>query len=322
MSQIAEVTVSSAYTAAREKLAYYIVQDPGTLRISGETRIEYLQRQSTNDLSLLTPQHAVPNILTSASGRILEVFTLVQDDDGILLLTQPGHAAGLAAYFKKHLFFNDHVSIEDRSAAWAQLELHGPQAAAALAALAFASAPALDEVLQIDFSGQPLRAIGEEGFVGSIEYKLLVPAAAVEGLINRLKNLGAEPLDFETREILRVEAGKAGDPEFTDANTPFEIGLDRYVSADKGCYTGQEVLARQVTYDKVVRHLAKLTAQQAMPVGSAVQADGKTIGTVSSAASSTRLGHLALAVLRKPYGEFGTALEMLAGGQTISAKVV
>jgi folate-binding protein YgfZ len=322
MSQIAEVTVSSAYTAARERLAYYLVQEPGTLRISGETRIDYLQRQSTNDLGLLSAEHGVPNILTSANGHILEVFTMVEDGDAILLLTQPGHAAGLAAYFKKHLFFNDHVSINDASSEWAQLELHGPQAASALVALSFAAHPALDEVLQIDFGRQPLRAIGEEGFVGSIDYKLLVFAPAVDRLIGRLKNLGAKPLDFDTREILRVEASKAGDPEFTDATTPFEIGLDRYVSADKGCYTGQEVLARQVTYDKVVRHLARLTAEQPMPVGSSVQVDGKTIGTVSSAASSPRLGNLALAALRKPYEQAGTALEILADSGTISAKVI
>ncbi len=322
MSQIDEVTVSTAYTAAREALAYFIVADPGTLLISGETRIEYLQRQSTNDLGLLTAQRAVPNILTSASGRILEVFTIIQDGDGILLLTQPSHAAGLAAYFKKHLFFNDRVSIDDQSAQWAQLELHGPQAAAALAALGFAAHPTLDEVLQIDFGGQPLRAIGEDGFVGPISCRLLVPAKAVDQLTDRFKHLGAGPLDFETREILRVEAGKAGDPEFIDANTPFEIGLDRYVSADKGCYTGQEILARQVTYDKVVRDLARLNAELPMQVGSAVQADGQTIGIVSSAVSSPRLGNLVLAVLRKPYAQPGTALEMLAGDQRISAKVV
>ncbi len=322
MSQIDEVTVSTAYTAAREALAYFIVADPGTLLISGETHIEYLQRQSTNDLSLLTAQRAVRNILTSASGRILEVFTLVQDGDAILLLTQPGHAAGLAAYFKKNLFFNDRVSIEDLSAQWAQLELHGPLAGAALAALGFAAHPTLDKVLQIDFGGQPLRAIGEEGFVGPTSCRLLVPAKAVNQLTDRFKHLWAVPLDFETREILRVEAGKAGDPEFIDANTPFEIGLDRYVSADKGCYTGQEVLARQVTYDKVVRHIARLAAELPMLVGSSVQADGKTVGTISSAATSPRLGRLAMAVLRKPHEQTGTALEILNDSKIILCKVI
>ncbi len=321
MSQTIEAPVSAAYQAAHEALAYYVVPEPGTLLISGETRIEYLQRQSTNDMGLLAPTRAVPNILTSASGRILEVFALVQDGDAILLLTQPGHAAGLAAYFQKHLFFNDQVKIEDRSQHWAQIELHGPQAGAALAALGFERNPTLDEVLHIDFAGQPLRVIGEEGFASSPSFKLIMPSSLAEKLVARLKVSGAEALDLQTREILRVESGKPGAPEFVDTNTPFEIGLDRYVSAEKGCYTGQEVLARQVTYDKVVRHLTQLGAAQPIPVGAAVQAESKTIGTVSSAAASPRLGELALAVLRKPYAQPGTKVEILAGTQAVPAQV-
>ncbi len=321
MSQIVEARVSAAYRAAREAVAYYLVPNPGTLLIHGETRVEYLQRQSTNDMGLLAANRALPNILTSASGRILEVFILVQDGDANLLLTQPGHAPGLAVYFQKHLFFNDQVKIEDHSRSWAQLELHGPQAAAARAELGFEHSPALDEVLHAEFEGQPLRVFGEEGFASSPSFKLIMPSSLAEELVARLKVSAAEPLDRQTREILRVESGKPGAPEFVDANTPFEIGLDRFVSAEKGCYTGQEVLARQVTYDKVVRNLAQLSAEQPIPVGAAVQAEGKTIGTVSSAAASPRLGELALAVLRKPYAQPDTKVDILTGTQTVPARI-
>jgi len=322
MSQIVEDAVSSAYQAAREGLAYYIVPDAGTLLITGETRVEYLQRQSTNDMGLLTPDRALPNILTSASGRILEVFTLVQDDDAILLMTQPGHATGLAAYFQKHLFFNDQVKVEDRSQHWVQLELHGPQAAAALAELGFEHKPGLDEVAYTEFEGQPMRVIGEEGYTDAVSFKLLVSKSMAEQLVERLKTIGAESQDLQTRELLRIESGKPGIPEFVDSNTPFELGLDRYVSAEKGCYTGQEVLARQVTYDKVVRNLARLSAAEPIPVGAAVQAEGKTIGTVSSAAVSPRLSELALAVLRKPFAQPGTNVLVQMDGRVIPARVL
>lgn len=322
MSQTIAAPVSAGYYAAHEALAYYVVPEPGTLVISGETRVEYLQRQSTNDMGLLSPNRAVPNILSSASGRILEVFSLIQDGDSLLLITQPGHGAGLAAYFQKYLFFNDKVKIEDRSQDWTQIELHGPQASAWLSELGIEHSPVLDEVLKIEFAGQPLRVIGEEGFVSALSFKLILPRPSAENMIEHLKDSGAHALDLQTREISRVESGKAGSPEFVDTNTPFEIGLDRYVSAEKGCYTGQEVLARQVTYDKVVRQLAQLSANQAIPVGAALQAEGKTVGTVSSAAISPRLGPLALAVLRKPFPTAGSDLDLQKDGSVVPVKVL
>ncbi len=286
-------TTAPSTQAATHTAAWYRLPQPGALLLGGATRTDYVQRQTTNDVGLLSPQRAVPTVLTNPSARILEVFTLLQHGEHFLLLTQPGHAAGLAAYFKRHLFFNDQVTVEDSSAAWAQLELYGPQVRSALASLGFAQQPsALDEVVSATWQDQALYAIQDEYCI-----RLLLPSA-----LDLPADWAALPeLDLASREQLRIEAGRAGDLEFTDANTPFEVGLGRYVSASKGCYTGQEVLARQVTYDKVARGLAQLSSDTAMQPGASVSLDGRTIGQVSSAAVSPTLGPLALAVLRKPF---------------------
>ncbi|UYN91146.1 MAG: hypothetical protein KIT70_07230 [Anaerolineales bacterium] len=286
-------TTALSTQAAAHIAAWYRLPQPGTLLLGGATRTDYVQRQTTNDVGLLSPQRAVPTVLTNPSARILEVFTLLQHGEHFLLLTQPGHAPGLAAYFKRHLFFNDQVTVEDASAAWTQLELYGPQVRNALASLGFAQQPsALDEVVSATWQDQALYAIQDEYCI-----RLLLPSA-----LDLPADWAALPeLDFASREQLRIQAGRAGDPEFTDANTPFEVGLGRYVSASKGCYTGQEVLARQVTYDKVARGLAQLSADSAMQPSASVSLDGRTIGQISSAAVSPTLGPLALAVLRKPF---------------------
>lgn len=306
--------IDPGYQAAKDSAAWFPLPLPGLLLFSGATRVDYLQRQSTNDLGLLVPGQAVPNVLTNPSGRILEVFTLLQLGEDIAMLTQPGHAPGLAAYFKKRIFFNDQVSVEDDSANWVQWELYGPQAPATLAALGFAAAPSLDQLLAASIEGRPLYALGEEG-----RTRLLLPAALAEHPAARLSGLA--PLSSAARELLRIEAGQAGDPEFTDANTPFEVGLDRYVSASKGCYTGQEVLARQVTYDKVVRGLARLSAQAPMPAEAAVSREGKAVGQVSSAAVSPSQGPLALAVLRKPF-EPGDQVQVQSPGGLLAARIL
>lgn len=111
-------TVPRDYLAATESAAFYLVPNPGYLLISGETRRDYIQRQTTNDIDLLSPTRALSSLLTSPTGRILEFFNLLEIDDAIAMLTQPGHGPGLAAYFQKHIFFNDKVVVQDRSADW------------------------------------------------------------------------------------------------------------------------------------------------------------------------------------------------------------
>jgi tRNA-modifying protein YgfZ len=112
-------------------------------------------------------------------------------------------------------------------------------------------------------------------------------------------------------EILRLEAGlPAAGHELTEEYTPLETGLEQLVSTSKGCYTGQEVLARQVNYDKVTRHLAGLRLKAEVPAGSSVTSEGKPAGIITSIAISPRLGPIALAVLRRPYHEPGTAVSV------------
>lgn len=284
-----------AHASAIPAAACYRVSQPGTLLVSGATRQDYLQRQTTNDVGLLSAQRAVPTVLTNPSARILEVFTVVQHGEAMLLLTQAGHAAGLAAYFKRHIFFNDDVSVTDVSAEWEQVEIVGVQAQAALAALGLPAPATLDEVASGTLESYSVYAIAEDSGI-----RLLMPAGALPALLAALQAIGLPELTTAAREQLRIEAGRAGTPEFTDAYTPFEVGLRRYVSDTKGCYTGQEVLARQVTYDKVTRSLALMRTAAGVQPGASVQLEGRTLGSVSSVAASGDTG-LALAVLRKPF---------------------
>jgi folate-binding protein YgfZ len=287
---------------------HYQWAHPGTVRISGATRKDYLQRQTSNDMDLLSPTRALPNLLTSASGRILEVFTMVEDGDDLLMITQAGHGPGLAQYFAKRIFFNDQVVIKDESAAWGQAELLGNDAEDTLKQLGFARVPQLDEVLEAEHEGTRLRAIGEAPFGATPRVRLLFPAGAKLSL--------GETIDFAKREQLRIDAGVAGDPEFQNEYTPFELGLERLVAATKGCYTGQEVLARQVTYDKIVRQLAKVQSDQPLEPKTQLFVEGKAAGQVSSA-----IGNRGLAVLRKPHHEPGTALTAKIGEQEFPVTV-
>ena len=130
------------------------------------------------------------------------------------------------------------------------------------------------------------------------------------------------PLSAETYEILRIEAGvPAAESELTDAYNPLEAGLQAAISESKGCYTGQEIIARQITYDKVTRRLVGLTSAQELKVGCTVMSEDKRVGAVTSTAISPRLGPIALAYIKRPNDIPGTQVTILDDDSTVAGLV-
>jgi folate-binding protein YgfZ len=123
-------------------------------------------------------------------------------------------------------------------------------------------------------------------------------------------------LEDEDYSILRIEAGlPAAEAELSEDYTPLEAGLQSAISSTKGCYTGQEVVARQLTYDKVTQHLCGLRLEQRTQPGERLwAADGSRAGKITSAASSPLFGEIALAVVKRPFHQPG---ERLGVGETL-----
>jgi folate-binding protein YgfZ len=309
------------YRASLEGAAFYPVLEPGCLRISGRDRAAFLQRQTTNDVHLLAPGRALLSVLTDPTARILDVFMLLVEtepggDNGgangaaIYALTLPGRGQQTAGFLRSRIFFNDQVTLEDQSQAFAQVELEGPQAQAALAGLGLEGAPEPGEVQAVPCSGSELKVIGRPGFTGT-GYRLLAPAGIEEDLSLRLQELGAVQLSPEGYQARRIEAGlPSAEAELTSAYTPLETGLEAAVSSTKGCYTGQEVIARQITYDKITQRMVGLKLPAGIPAGARLWAEGRPAGEITSSVNSPRLGWIALAVIKRPYFEPGTKVSL------------
>jgi folate-binding protein YgfZ len=152
-------------------------------------------------------------------------------------------------------------------------------------------------------------------------YRLLAPASASDALADALKDAGASSLSPESYESLRVEAGLPGPDELTEDYTPLEANLSRAVSSTKGCYTGQEIIARQVTYDKVTKRMVGLRLDAPVTAGAQVTVEGKSAGTVTSVTHSPRYGSIALAVLKRPHDEPDTTLVVSNPDGDVSARV-
>ncbi len=307
----------SAYHAALQGAGIYRVPDPGYLRLSGVDRVEYLQRQTTNDIDLLDSNLALTSVLTSPTARILDVLTLLEEGDQIGLLTLPGRSDNTASFLRGRIFFNDDVRLEDLSGEFDQIMLFGPTASDTLASLGM-NPPGEGEVSRGSFDGTSISVIGVHA--GEPENLILIPKNFTENAVSALESAGASQISEEIFWLLRIEKGIPGARgELNEAFTPLEMGLqEAAISLTKGCYTGQEIIARQVNYDKVTRRLVGLRLSAPVDPGVQVRADGKPAGQITSIASSPRFGAIALAVLKRPYDQAGTHVNV----EDVQAKVV
>jgi folate-binding protein YgfZ len=311
--------VLTGYDEALTGAVFYPVPDPGYLRIGGADQSAFIQRQTTNDIQALAPGRALLTVLTSATARILDVWRLVAEPDGSLgAITLPGRGTATARFLRSHIFFMDKVTVTDASASFAQIEIFGPQAGRAVTQIGQHQPPALDEIASWPVDDVPVRAIGTgHGWL------LIAPSEHSEALQERLSTAGAVPLSPEAYEVLRVEAGRPGPAyELTDDYTPLEANLDAAISDRKGCYTGQEIIARQITYDKITRRLAGLRLDAMVAVGAALQVEGHTVGAITSAVQSPRHGPIALAVIRRPHHAPGTAVTVVDAENSVNAVTV
>jgi folate-binding protein YgfZ len=305
-----------AYQAAIQHAAYFLQPNPGFLRLGGSDRIDFMQRQSTNDLRQLSPGHSLLTVLTSPTARILDVLCLIDEGETLGMITLPGRQVETVRFLRSRIFFSDQVSISDLSSDYEQVLVVGPQAATILEA-ADIHAPELNAVQAMSFKGQPLKVIALEILFG-IGFCLFAPSTSTEILLSTLAKVSAFPLDADTFETLRVEAGQPGPVgEFQNEYTPLEISGQKMISNSKGCYTGQEIIARQITYDKVTKHLSGIKLDGAAEAGKALLVDGKPVGALTSVVNSPRFGWIGLGVIRRPFDDLGRHLTIFDGTESL-----
>jgi len=305
------------YQAALSEAVFYRIPRAGYLRLQGADRLTFLQRQTTNDVNRLTPYRSVQTVLVNPAARILDVLCLVpESDNGIGILSLPGHAIETTRFLKSRIFFKDQVQLTDASPEIAQIELGGPAAPDLLTMLGLPASPEPEGIVNGEIGGIAIRCIGQPGFAWT-RFRLLIAASGRENLEAALVGRGATLLSEANYQILRVENGlPAADFELTGDFTPLEVGLQAAVSSSKGCYTGQEVIARQINYDKVTQHLVVLFLKAPGQAGERAWVEGRPVGLLTTAVESPRFGPMALAVIKRPYHQPGTSVIIGGDGKS------
>jgi folate-binding protein YgfZ len=286
------------YQQAVNRTAYFQHQAPGYLKISGEDQRSFLQRQTSNNIDLLSLERPLVTVLTSPTGRILDMLTVIDEGEKLGIITLPGQGEMTFEFLKNRIFFMDKVTMEDASSSLKQIDLLGPEASLVIQDWGVEQADLGDELHKIKIDETPIKVLRLKGF----GFRLLVPNEINGELLSKLKSQDVQPLDLESFELLRIEAGiPAAHHELTEDYTPLETGYQWAVSDDKGCYTGQEVLARQVNYDKITRQMVGLFLSEKANIGDSLYPLDKNqpVGKITSVTDSPRFGLIALAVVKR-----------------------
>jgi folate-binding protein YgfZ len=302
----------AGYEEARSSAAFFPVTDGARLRLVGPDSQDFLNRLVSNEVKALPPGHGVYATMLDINGRMLaDLWAWVLDTDNVLVETAAAAKPALMAALDKYLIM-EQVEIHDASDTLALLTIQGPRALAAAAKALGADLPALEPNGVWESAAgaeEAIVAVRDRSGHGGVD--IYVAADRLTGVERALETEGVIRGTTDALEILRVEAGiPRWGAELTDTVIPLEANLGGVaVSFTTGCYPGQEIIARIHSRGKPARSLAGLRFPDGPPpAGTDLVQDGKTVGKVTSAVVSPRLGGLALGYLRKETGEPGTAV--------------
>ncbi|MBI5669452.1 MAG: folate-binding protein YgfZ [Chloroflexi bacterium] len=301
------------YQAALERAVLMDRSHEGRLELRGRDRFDLVQRMSTNDVLNLTSNEGCPTIFTNPNGRILDRVMLYNRAEAALLLVEPGRGPALRAYLQRNIFFNDDVQVNDLAPATRLFVLHGPQAGAVMAALSpdTAAVSGLNG-LELTLAGAPVFAARRKPVSGD-HWTLLVPDEQAEAVWNTIYTTGmAHGLAVAgslTYNVLRIRAGRpAVGRELSADYIPLEAGLWDEVSFRKGCYTGQEIIARMESRGRLAKTLVRLRLEQPVEAPAPLIHEGKSAGTLTSSVTTPDGEHLGLGFVKLALAAPGQSL--------------
>ena len=341
------------YAAIRRHVGIFHQPQRGILRFTGADRQDFLHRMVTQDVNGMSGGSTRRSFQLNGKGRIIADMRLHHGDLDTWLEMDRLDVPQVESLLSERLFAED-VTIEDISDQRSAAALHGPAAASLLQSLtqddvqAAVNAPGTHHVLSVDGHGVTVYRLDDAGSLG---LHLLIPAEGAEAIYRKLldaagyehaaepdaefgarrrQSLRGRPIGWQAYNTARIEAGTAiFHVDFGTDALPGETGLlDEAVSFTKGCYLGQEIVARMQNLGHPKRMLVGLKLPgDALPIaGSQVfdAADRSTlIGAVTSSTLSPIRGNLAIAfgVVKWGHHEIGKAVAIPAEGELIDAQV-
>jgi folate-binding protein YgfZ len=272
----------------------------GRIEVTGDDRLDLLHRLSTNSLIGLPAGGVASTVFVTDKGRVLDSVIVSAREDSLMLITSPGAELLLTRWIEKYTITED-IRLRTVTDDTVMISLLGPRIISMISAMSG---------LPSGGNGSVTLARGEtQLFIVHTQddrsdiANIIADKAATPHLMDMLNSLpGAWWIGRRAYEGVRIASGIPGFPgEINEAYTPFECGLRGSISFTKGCYIGQEVIARLDTYRKVRRHLARVVSGAGLsgPLPLPMLMNGAEAGTLTSMTEIPFGGkYLGLAIIR------------------------
>lgn len=312
---------AAEYRAAHEAVGLSHRVGRALFRVEGEDRGKFLQGLLSNDVAALQPGGGCRALFLDNKGHVRGVLDLWAGGEAIVVACESRFIDEALADLTRYILAAD-VRIEDLREHESVLGLVGPEADETLRSAGLEVPP------QTPYSHSPGEIAGTRVWVartpdlGVPGAELHVPNASVDAVWSALAAIGDPPprwLGWQAAEVLRIEAGlvRRGH-EINGEEFPQELLLDGAVDYEKGCYLGQETVARIHYRGQVNRLLSGLRADAPLPEGAELISSERQVGRVTSAAASPAHGPVGLALVRREESQGGVTVQVRADDTVVT----
>ena len=295
----------------------------GRLAFTGKNSLDFLNRMSTNDLHALQVGQGAGTVFTTPLARIIDRVVVYARDGDVLMLTSRGNQGRVMQWLRKYIFFGDDVQIKDVTGELGMLSIYGSTSMELVRQVTGEKLSALElhHWRAAQFAGVEI-TIGRADPIGGGGFHLIGAQASMPALRSALIDAGCTSSGEETYQVLRVEAGC---PEFGhelgDEYIPLEANLWADVSFKKGCYTGQEIIARMESRQKLAKQLQGLRFEGEVNLPAALYLEEHEVGVVTSVVCSPALGWIGLGYLKPNAAAPGQVVQSRHADQAVAASV-
>lgn len=267
------------YESARSGVALHDQSHWNRVEVSDQHRLDFLHNQSTNGFKLLKPGETCDTTFLTSTARTIDLATALILEDSVQLLISPGMAPKLMAFLDRFIFFSDRVKLTDITETTTTFSLIGPTSATALQSIGILAPES--GYINAEISNIPVQIVAGSG-LAIPGYRLIMSAENAAIVWKTLSEI-AVSLGDRTYQRLRIEQGRPMPGfELTDDYNPLDAGLWNTISFNKGCYIGQETIARLDAYNGVKLNLWRMKLPGSVPLGSVIYADDTKVGTITS----------------------------------------
>ena len=304
------------------------VQPSVQLAVAGKDRASFLQGLLTNDIQALEPGTGCYAAWLTPQGRMLTDMHVLESAN-MALLDVPGFTAAATLARLEQFLFTEEVTLSSLDSSLEAVWIHGPQAHAVLQRVLDGAGGVADwpayRHQPIEFQDEPV-VVARIDQLGAPGFSVYVPPARAAGLRAALVDAGARLVTQDAIDAARIEARyPLFGIDMTEDTIPLEAGIeDRAISTTKGCYVGQEVIIRVLHrgHGRVARRLVGLTIDGPKPEpGAKLNAAGRDVGWITSAASSDGSSTMALGYVHRDFLAPGTELTVATASGATPARL-